>query len=184
MLFSILQAILTLSISFIALYLLRKYSKRQPLEAVDGGYEMKLPPLLLYLIGYPCLLLGLSPILALFFVSSPIQFLLPVSIISGGFIPLGLYFILICWNHKAYYNDEIIEVKNLWGKTKTLKWAEITKVTFDPALSGMLYLHTENQGKVAVSQGLKGFFDFRSTLINNTQIPLPPSLTNYKGIGL
>jgi hypothetical protein len=174
MLFLILLLLLTLSFSFISLYLLRRYSQKQPIEVDEGGHHLKHSATTVYLIGYPFLIVGLMiPIVGILLVSSPIQFLFAV-LFSSILVLLGIYVILLFWNHEVYYNDEIIRIRNIWGKTKSIKWSEILKVQFEPDSSSMLYLHTEQHNKVGLSQGLKGFFEFRAALMKNTTIPLPP----------
>ena len=65
-----------------------------------------------------------------------------------------------------------------------MMWTEIHSISFDLSLSGMLYLKNKKGEKIALSQGLIGFLQFRDSLKKRSKIRLPKTLIEFNGMRL
>lgn len=136
--------------------------------AEDGCYKLRMNKLY-GIIGVVCVLMGL-----IFLISLPFM----VDEINAGIVGVMTLVLAICWgsgipcllyyrNHRISFDDRSIHVTDVYGKSRTIEWSQITDANFS-AFSGLLVLKTENE-KVKVHQHLVGLSKFMKTLENKIQ---------------
>lgn len=81
----------------------------------------------------------------------------------GSGIPCLMYY----RNHSVTFNDTTIIATNVYGKTKQIKWTDISGIKFKP-LSGLLVLTTQSE-QVNVFQHLVGLSKFVEFIESKTK---------------
>jgi hypothetical protein len=75
--------------------------------------------------------------------------------------------VLFYRNHYLRFDNSKIEVRSLFGNTKTINWNEIKSANFN-RLSGLITLKDESGQKIKMHQHIVGFATFISYLESKT----------------
>jgi hypothetical protein len=138
-----------------ALIFLNRVTRKPVTADAAGRFHLRMNKLY-SLAGILGLLMGLGlAITALFRISvidaTEIAMILTIlSIFWGGGIPSLLYY----YNHRVVFDDTSITVTNVFGKTVTFNWEDISSVKLN-SLTSVITMNTTS-GKVKIHQHLVG----------------------------
>lgn len=141
--------LVTLILSFIAE---KVFSK--PAQEIEGVVELKLPRFYL-VVG----LVGMISLLTVAIGSLITEEVNTDTLVLSSFLFfLGIGFGIVVLGyrrHQGFYNREEITTTDLYGKTVSLKWHEISLISFNSLTSNIL-LHSKDGQKLKVHMHLKG----------------------------
>jgi hypothetical protein len=177
----IIQLIATASTALIS-FIILQYFYRKTGKAVsasrDGLYILRMPAAYRYL-GVVSILLGffifLFPVFDESFMASD---LLVAGSLGSMFILAGLICVLYYNNHYLQFDNEAVEVRNIWGTVRYFRWPEMRDASFN-VHTGLLSFSVDSGKRLKIHQhlvGLKVFTDMieQKTLIiiDNTGLPV------------
>ncbi|MFB2118923.1 hypothetical protein ACEVG1_06895 [Parapedobacter sp. 2B3] len=88
-------------------------------------------------------------------------FLLLILFLFGFF---GVYGLLVYYNHTVLFDEQVIICRGPLGRVKRIAWADITDVVHDTNLA-VVYLYAGSRERLSIQQHVKGFDEFRRTLV-------------------
>lgn len=91
--------------------------------------------------------------------------------VSYIFALLGIYFLSGHFFHRVRCDSDSITVQSFYGKNRSAKWSEITKVTFRQS-TNLVTLHLDNGKKIKLSQYFIGLADLFNLIESKTNISL------------
>jgi len=161
----------------VALAFLNKAASNQTTLNEFGWYELRMNRLY-QIVGVLVGIMGLSFLYLLIGERDSAAFI-TIVILSLGFAYLGLY----CWlwyrNHRVKFNEETIKASNAFGKSNSIKWSEISKISYN-SFSGLISVMDQQGAAVKIHQhlvGLNTFVEFmeQRTKWNAKDLKLPPT---------